>query len=185
MQLLQGESGREEKIGGMVYDMSPSPHYRHGIVNGNIYSLIKNGLKDSLCLVFMENLDLCYHPQENDDYVVPDIMVICDRNHLKGGSYTGVPRFVAETLSPSTAMRDMIVKKEIYEQLGVEEYWIVSAKEQAVQVYYLEQDRYQLRYSYILEQDKASRYYNADTKIALRACPNVNMTLGDIFQGAE
>ena len=60
MQLLQGESGREEKIGGMVYDMSPSPHYRHGIVNGNIYSLIKNGLKDSLCLVFMENLDLCY-----------------------------------------------------------------------------------------------------------------------------
>ena len=82
-------------------------------------------------------------------------------------------------------MRDMIVKKEIYEQLGVEEYWIVSAKEQAVQVYYLEQDRYQLRYSYILEQDKASRYYNADTKIALRAFPNVNMTLGDIFQGAE
>ena len=36
------------------------------------------------------------------------------RKHLKGGSYSGVPKFIVETLSPATALRDKTVKKEIY-----------------------------------------------------------------------
>ena len=44
----------------------------------------------------MENLDYKYHAQENNDYVIPDVMIICDRKHLKGGSYTGTPRFIVE-----------------------------------------------------------------------------------------
>lgn len=59
----------------------------------------------------IENLDLKYHPDENDDYVCPDIMVICDRKHLKGGTYSGIPKFIVETLSPSTAKRDKTEKK--------------------------------------------------------------------------
>ena len=59
-------------------------------------------MKDSICLVTMENLDFKYHPDVNDDYVCPDIMVICDRKYLKGGTYSGVPKFIAETLSPSS-----------------------------------------------------------------------------------
>ena len=62
-----------------IYDMSPSPNYQHGIVDGNIYPIIKSGLKGTLCLVFMENLDYKYHAQENNDYVIPDVMIICDR----------------------------------------------------------------------------------------------------------
>ena len=107
-------------MNGIVYDMSPSPNYRHGIINNNINTIIKIGLKNSLCLVFMENLDFKYHPEENDDYVVPDIMVICDRKHLKGGSYSGVPKFIAETLSPSTVMKDRTEKMAAYEKAGVE-----------------------------------------------------------------
>lgn len=95
-------------------------------INSNIHNIIMNGLRDGLCRVFMENLDFKYHPEEGDDYVCPDIMVVCDRSHLKGGSYSGVPKFIAETLSPSTAKRDRTVKMDIYEQAGVEEYWIVS-----------------------------------------------------------
>lgn len=44
--------------------------------------LYKAGLKGSLCLTFMENLDYRYHAEENDDYVIPDVMVICNRKHL-------------------------------------------------------------------------------------------------------
>jgi Uma2 family endonuclease len=80
-------------------------------------------------------------------------MLICDRKHLKGGAYTGVPRFIAETLSPATALKDKTVKKEIYQAAGVSEYWIVSPKERAVEIYYLEQDNYILKYSYILQDD--------------------------------
>lgn len=34
----------------------------------------------------MGNLDYKYHVDINDDYVIPDVMVACDRKHLKGGS---------------------------------------------------------------------------------------------------
>lgn len=169
-------------MNGIVYDMSPSPNYRHGIINNNINTIIKIGLKNSLCLVFMENLDFKYHPEENDDYVVPDIMVICDRKHLKGGSYSGVPKFIAETLSPSTVMKDRTEKMAAYEKAGVEEYWIVS-QQGAVEIYYLENGKYILRYSYILENDKEEEHYNAETVISLRGFPHIMMTLGEIFEG--
>ena len=97
------EHWRDEKIDGVIYDMSPARGYQHGIINGHMYTIIKQGLKNSICLVTIENLNFKYHPDVNDDYLCPDIMVICDRKHLKGGSYSGLPRFIAETLSPSTA----------------------------------------------------------------------------------
>ena len=118
MGLAEFEWKKEEKIDGVIYDMSPSLGYRYGIVNGNIYRIIANGLRNSLCLVFMENSDFKYHPKENDDYLWPDIMVICDRKYLKGGGYSGIPKFIAETLSPSTAKRDKTDKKNIYEKAG-------------------------------------------------------------------
>ena len=101
MALAASEHWRDEKINGVIYDMSPAPDFRHGIINNNINRIIGYGLKGSICLVFMENLDYKYHPDVNDDYVCPDVMIICDRKHLKGGSYSGVPRYIAETLSHS------------------------------------------------------------------------------------
>ena len=97
MGLAEEEGRKEEKIDGVIYDMSPSANYIHGMVNSNIHTKVKAGLRDSLCLSYMENLDFKYQPDINDDYVVPDIMVICGRKHLKGGSYSGVPKFIAET----------------------------------------------------------------------------------------
>lgn len=176
---------KEEKINGIIYDMSPLATFQHGIVNGNIYAIIRQGLKGSMCLAFMENLDYKYHPEENDDYVIPDVMIVCDRKHLKGGCYTGVPRFVVETLSPATAMRDLSIKKEIYQKAGVSEYWIISPKERGVQIYYLEEGCYVLKDSYILQDDKKEAYYNAETEIVLREFPNISMTLAEIFENVE
>ena len=53
--------------------MSPSPSYKHGIFNNNINRSRGYHLKNSMCLVFMENLDFKYHPDINDDYVCPDV----------------------------------------------------------------------------------------------------------------
>ena len=182
MPLLEGEYRKTEKIDGVIYDMSPSPNYLHGVVNGNIYTIIKNRLKDSLCLVFMENLDFQYQPEKSDNYIIPDIMIVCDRKQIKGGCYTGVPKFVVETLSPSTAMRDLSTKKAIYEAAGVLEYWIVSPRECGLQIYYLNDGRYELVNSYNLENDQSDEYYNAETPINLRAYPHIRMTLAEIFE---
>ena len=166
MGLSEFERKKDEKINGMIYDMTPAPGYKHGIIDGNIYTIIKQGLKGSICLV------------------CPDIMVICDRKHLKGGSYSGVPKFIVETLSPSTAKRDKAEKKDIYEKAGVEEYWIVSPNGN-VEIYYLEGGKYILDQSYMLQDDKEDEHYNAETEICLRSFPHIKMTLGDIFEGVN
>lgn len=182
MPLLE-ECRKQERIHGIVYDMSPSADFRHSLVNGNVYAKIKQGLKDSLCLVFIENLDYKYSA-ESDDYLIPDVMVICDRTSIRRGTYTGVPKFIVETLSPATAARDRTVKKDIYASCGVEEYWIVSPREKAVEIYYLTDGEYVLNNSYILEPDKESRHYNAEQLITLRGLP-IKMKLEDIFEGLE
>ena len=64
MGLAESEMKKDEKINGIIFNMSPSPSFNHGIVNGNIYTIIKQGLKNSLCLVSIENLDYKYHPEE-------------------------------------------------------------------------------------------------------------------------
>ena len=166
MGMAESERKKDEKINGVVYDMSPSPGYGHFMVNGNLYTIIKQGLKGSICLVSMDNFDFQYHPDVNDDYVCPDIMIICDRKHLKGGAYSGTPKFIAETLSHSTAKKDKTEKKDIYEQAGVEEYWIVSPLG-SVEIYYLQDGRYVLEQNYMLQDDREGEDYNADTEICL------------------
>lgn len=184
MGLAELERKRDEKINGVIYDMSPSPGYGHFVVDGNLYTIIKSGLKGSVCRVSMENLDFKYHPDVNDDYVCPDIMVICDRKLLRGGAYSGVPKFIAETLSHSTAKRDRTEKKDIYEQAGVGEYWIVSPQG-SVEIYYLQDGKYVLEQNYLLQGDKEDDEYNADIEICLREFPHIKMTLGEIFEGID
>ena len=182
MGMAEFERKKDEKIDGVIYDMSPSPGYSHCIIDGNIHRIIANGLRNSICFASMENLDFKYHPDVNDDYLCPDIMIICDRKHLKGGAYSGIPKFIVETLSHSTAKRDKSEKKDIYEAAGVEEYWIVSPQG-SVEIYYLQNGKYVLEQNYMLQADKEEEDYNAETEIALRAFPQINMTLGEIFEG--
>ena len=63
------------------------------------------------------------------------IVIVILFEHLKGGAYSGVPKLIVETLSPSTAKKDRSEKMEIYEAAGVEEYWIVSPRG-SVEIYY-------------------------------------------------
>lgn len=95
---------------------------------------------------------------------------------------SGVPKFIAETLSPSAAKRDKTEKKDIYERAGVEEYWIVSPQG-FVEIYYLKEGKYILEQYYMLQDDVDDADYNAEEEICLRAFPHIKMTLGEIFEG--
>lgn len=180
MPLLKDDYVKQEKINGVFYDMSPSAGFEHGLINGNIYLSLRNQLKGSVCTVSMENLDL---QMSEDEYVIPDIMLICDRNQIKKNKFHGIPRFVVETLSPSTAFKDRTVKMTAYAKLGIDEYWIVQPKEKSVEVYYLDDGKYELNQSYILDDDVESEDYNAETVLTLKAMPNISMTLAEIFEG--
>ena len=109
MPLLKDDYTRKEKINGTIYNMSSSGGFMHSQINGNLYHEIRQRLKNSICVVSVENLDLYL---SDDEYVIPDVMIICDRNQIKKDKYRGVPKFVAETLSPATSFKDKTIKKK-------------------------------------------------------------------------
>lgn len=97
---------------------------------------------------------------------------------------SGVPKFIAETLSPSTAKKDRTEKKDVYEKAGVGEYWIVSPQG-SLEIYYLKNGKYELEYSYLLQEDQEDEHYNAQTVIELREFPHIKMELRDIFENVD
>lgn len=82
------------------------------------------------------------------DTLEPDVSFISRARFAAGpaperGRFVGiVPNLAVEILSRSTARRDRTEKKEIYEQCGVDEYWIVDPDRRAVTVFRLEDGRY-------------------------------------------
>ena len=182
MPLLKDDYNRIEKIDGTIYNMSPSGGFMHSQINGNLYHEIRQQLKKSICVVSVENLDLYL---SDDEYVIPDIMIICDRNQIKKDKYRGVPKFVAETLSPATSFKDKTIKKEKYAQLGIDEYWIISPKEHSIEVYYLEDKEYKLVGSHILVEDEEDENYNANLLLPIRSMPTISISLQSIFENVD
>ena len=67
--------------------------------------------------------------------VQPDILVVCDEKKLDDKGCRGAPDLVVEVLSPSTAPKDHITKKRLYEKHGVKEYWLISPIDRIVTLY--------------------------------------------------
>lgn len=177
---------KEERIQGVIYNMSPSAGFDHANVNGNIYAILHSQLKNSLCRVFIENADL-YMDESNEEYVIPDIMLVCDTKEFKKNTkkYYGVPKFVVETLSPSTALKDKTVKKDLYARKGIREYWIIDYKSKSIEIHYLENGYYQLVNTFMLQDDPEEEAYNAKEVISLREFPVIRIMLEEIFDGVD
>jgi Uma2 family endonuclease len=66
-----------------------------------------------------------------------DISVIYDLSKLDDKGCKDAPELVIEILRTSTAKKDRVSKLDIYKQLGVKEYWLVSREDKTVEVYTL------------------------------------------------
>jgi Uma2 family endonuclease len=116
---------------------------------------IANFLEGKPCKVFAAPYDVrpFYDDDEKDETVVqPDIVVVCDERKLAKHCCKGMPDFIAEIVSPSSAAKDMIVKLNLYLDAGVPEYWIVDPEKKTVQAYVRKAGRYEWT-KYAADQD--------------------------------
>ena len=127
----------EELIDGKAVAMSPRPTTNHYHVSFNIAHIFANYLRGKRCTPFGDGVDL--YLTEKDRFI-PDGMVVCDPDKIKRDGVYGAPDLVVEVLSPSTAKNDRGHKKQVYEQCGVREYWIVDPRDRKILVYYLKNE---------------------------------------------
>lgn len=68
------------------------------------------------------------------DIVQPDLVVILkpSKATVTRSRIKGAPNLIMEILSPSTTKSDLTLKRRLYEQSGVSEYWIVDPAQRAV-----------------------------------------------------
>jgi len=132
----------EEMLDGEMVLMSPRPRVNDRI-GFNIARSLANQLeeKGKKCEVFADGVDVTLSKK---DRVVPDAMIICNKNIIKDDGIYGVLDFIVEVLSPSTRKRDRGYKRDLYEKSGVREYWIVSPTDHTVEVYILKDGKFDL-----------------------------------------
>lgn len=142
------ETARYEVIGGKTVYMSPRPTPNHNIIITNIVTIFNSYLKGKKCRAFVDGIYIRLDKikdapdKNNKDRLIPDAMIVCDPDIIKPDGIYGAPDLVVEVSSPSTVNRDKIAKKDIYEKIGVKEYWIVSPKERFIEVYLLKDGKY-------------------------------------------
>lgn len=81
--------------------------------------------------------------------VQPDIFVVCDQSKLDERGCLGAPDWIIEIVSPGNLKHDTKTKYDLYEEAGVQEYWVVFPGEQTVLAYVLDDHgRYQVAAEY-------------------------------------
>jgi Uma2 family endonuclease len=126
--------------------MNPPAGWPHGSVESNIHTPLATFVRAhglGIMLGSSAGYDL-----PSGDTVEPDISFIANDRLTAGpapqpGKFVKiVPNLVIEIPSPSTAQKDRTEKKAIYEENGVEEYWLVDTKRHEITVYTLTGKRF-------------------------------------------
>lgn len=129
--LFPNDGYRHEIIQGRHY-MNPAPSPRHQSVSRHIqFQLYQQIELAGLGQVIDAPIDL---QLSATDVVQPDIVIVLkDKRIITPTKIKGVPDLVVEILSPSTRNYDQQLKKQLYEQSQVPEYWIVDPEDQSIQ----------------------------------------------------
>ena len=129
------EGERAELIDGEMFMMA-SPGRRHEDAvfwfSGRIFDYIQG--KKGKCRAYSSSFAV-FPKKDDKNYVEPDITVVCDREKLDERGCNGAPEWVIEIVSPSSVKMDYERKRKLYQESGVEEYWIVDPEKEQVSVY--------------------------------------------------
>ncbi len=177
--LAYQEPSREELLNGEIFMMAGAS-VNHNRVAGNIYHVFRSFLKGKTCEAFSDGVDVFL---TENDRVMPDVMIVCNKNIIKRDGIHGTPDLVVEVLSPSTAKNDRGYKKDLYEKSGVKEYWIADASARSIETYLLSDGKFvlssfcQLASDGMIAQEKES----CIDIVSASLCSSFSIPLEEIF----
>ena len=160
---------RWEIIDGVAYNMTPAPSVRHQTVAGNFFSLLKQKLSGKTCKPFIAPVDVVL---SEHNIVQPDVFVLCDKNKITETHIKGVPDLIVEVLSPSTSLKDLREKKNLYEKCGIKEYIIVDPIEEYVERFLLSEEGVYSR----------GEVFGTQEALSLKSLEGIEIYLWEIFE---
>lgn len=172
-----------ELIKGKIMLMSPAPNVNHQRISINLSSVIHPFFKHKKCDVFVAPFDVRLYDRKksllaNTDIntvVQPDLCVICNPDLLDKQGCNGAPGWIIEILSKGNSKREMQVKFQLYQESGVQEYWLVYPERQVVHQFVLDDKGcYQLK-CMAAEDDIVTPYL----------FPNLAIDLAEVFENCE
>jgi len=167
---------RIELIKGRIFKMSPAPGSAHQRISRKLLVALDVFLNKKPCEVFSAPFDvrLTRKSRMNEDVITvvqPDICVICDRSKIDERGCLGAPDIVVEILSPGNNKTELQNKYEVYEESGVQEYWIVSPQDKTFFRYTLNQDGVYV----------ASKLLPSDSEVTTPVLPGFILNLEEVF----
>lgn len=162
------EEMRVELIDGDFF-LRPNPRLIHQKTLGNVmFSLSRFADDRRLGEVILGPLDV-HLP--SGDIVKPDIIYVATSNlGIVQDWIRGVPDLIIEVISPDGVERDRIVKRDLYAQNGIREYWIVDPEMKTVEVFSLAGNRYE-----------PNGYFESNDFIVSALLPEFKTSVADLF----
>ena len=143
---MPDDGNRYELIDGELL-VSRAPSFKHQLISQNFQMAIGTYLADNPIGKVVSGVGVIF-----DEYrsAIPDVLFVRQERLnevVSGGRLTGSPDLVIEILSPGTEneRRDRIIKRHLYGEQGVKEYWIADPENRSIEIYELEDNGLQLR----------------------------------------
>ena len=175
--LLWQFSERIEIIKGKIFKMSPAPGRSHQQVLLKLTRELDKYFINLNCELYFAPFDvrlINFKKRTADNLIFtvvqPDLCVVCDLLKRDERGCFGSPNLIIEILSVGNSNTDLKIKFDLYEENGVQEYWIVSPSEKTVLIYTLQNDQY-----------IGSRPFITDTEIQSVTFPDLKFEVNKIF----
>ncbi len=129
------EDGKRHEIIDGEHYVTPAPSFGHQRAVVQLIYLLQDFLvRNPLGLLLPAPFDVVL---SKHDVVQPDLLFVSNERAgvLNEKNARGAPDLAIEILSLSTRRVDQGVKRQRYERLGVEEYWIVDSQRRTVRIF--------------------------------------------------
>ncbi|TLD42253.1 MAG: hypothetical protein JETT_1496 [Candidatus Jettenia ecosi] len=146
---------RYELIEGELY-MVPSPGFYHQTISMNISHPLKIFVKENdLGIVLYTPFDVVL---SETNVVQPDIIFISKERIglITEKNLRGAPDVAIEILSRKTRERDKLVKKRLYMDHGVKEFWIVDPDKKTIEIMVLKETGFDTVGIYFIDDELTS-----------------------------